>query len=76
MHDWASLSHLRWDCKYQFVFVPKYCRKKLYGKFRKRVGDILSNLCRVREVELLEELRQIEGVTHVSLVLRSELSEV
>ena len=26
--------------------------------------------------ELLEELRQLEGVTHVSLVLRSELSEV
>ena len=25
---------------------------------------------------LLEELRRIEGVTHVSLVLRSELSEV
>ena len=31
---------------------------------------------RERTNELLEELRQIEGVTHVSLVLRSELSEV
>ena len=31
---------------------------------------------RERSSELLEELRQIEGVTHVSLVLRSELSEV
>jgi uncharacterized membrane protein YhiD involved in acid resistance len=31
---------------------------------------------RSRTNELLEELRQLEGVTHVSLVLRSELSEV
>lgn len=31
---------------------------------------------RARSNELLEELRRLEGVTHVSLVLRSELSEV
>jgi len=31
---------------------------------------------RERTSELLEEMRQLEGVTHVSLVLRSELSEV
>jgi len=31
---------------------------------------------RERSNELLEELRRVEGVTHVSLVLRSELSEV
>ena len=36
------------------VFVPKYRKKKLYGKFRQRVGDILRDLCRQRGVELLE----------------------
>jgi putative transposase len=36
------------------VFVPKYCKKNLYGKFRKQVGAILNNLCRQRGVELLE----------------------
>ena len=54
MHDWTSLSHVRWDCKYHIVFVPKYRKKKLYGKFRKRVGEILRDLCRQRGVELLE----------------------
>jgi putative transposase len=54
MHDWASLSHVRWDCKYHIVFVPKYRKKKLYGKFRKQVGVILNNLCRQRGVELLQ----------------------
>ena len=54
MHDWSSLSHVRWDCKYHIVFVPKYRKKKLYGKFRNRVGEIIRDLCRQRGVELLE----------------------
>jgi len=54
MHDWTSLSHVRWECKYHVVFVPKYRKKKLYGKFRRRVGDILRDLCRQKGVELIE----------------------
>ena len=54
MHDWQSLSHVRWDCKYHVVIVPKYRRKKLYGKFRRRVGEIIRDLCRQRGVDLLE----------------------
>jgi len=54
MHDWQSLSHVRWECKYHAVFVPKYRKKALYGKVRKRVGEILQDLCRQRGVELLE----------------------
>ena len=54
MHDWRSLSHVRWDCKYHVVIVPKYRKRKLYGKFRKTVGDIIKDLCRQRGVELLE----------------------
>ena len=54
MHDRKSLSHVRWECKYHIVFVPKYRKKKLYGKFRNRVGGILRDLCRQRGVELLE----------------------
>jgi len=54
MHDWNSLSHVRWDCKYHVVIVPKYRKKKLFGKFRDRVGRILRDLCRQRGIELLE----------------------
>ena len=54
MHDWQSLSHVRWECKYHVVFVPKFRKKQLYGKFRRRVGLILRELCRQRGVELLE----------------------
>jgi len=54
MHEWDSLSHVRWDCKYHVVIVPKYRRKALYGKLRRPVGKILRELCRQRGVELVE----------------------
>ena len=54
MHDWESLSHVRWDCKYHVVIVPKYRKRRLYGKFRKDVGQILRDLCRQKGVEMVE----------------------
>ena len=54
MHDWQSLSHVRWDCKFHIVIVPKYRKKALYGKFRKRVGEVLRELCRQRGLEVSE----------------------
>jgi putative transposase len=54
MHDWQSLSHVRWDCKYHLVIAPMYRKRKLYGKFRRMVGEILKDLCRQRGLEFLE----------------------
>ena len=54
MKDWQSLSHVKWECKYHIVWVPKYRRKVLYGKVRKRVGEILQELCRQRDFGLIE----------------------
>jgi REP-associated tyrosine transposase len=53
MHDWSSLSHVRWECKYHVVIVPKYRKKSLYGGWRKQVGEILRELCRQKAGELL-----------------------
>jgi putative transposase len=36
------------------VIVPKYRKRALYGKFRRNVGEILRDLCRQRNVELVE----------------------
>ena len=54
MHDWQSLSHVRWDCKYHVVIVPKYRKKVMYGKLRRQVGPILRRLCQQRGITLLE----------------------
>ena len=54
MHEWNSLSHVRWDCKYHIVFVPRYRKKELYGKTRRQVREILLSLCKQLDVEILE----------------------
>ena len=54
MHEWQSLSHVRWDCKYHVVIIPKYRRKVFYGRLRRQIGTILRDLCRQRGVEMLE----------------------
>ena len=51
MKEWQSLAHVRWECKYHVVFVPKYRKKVMYGRTRKRVGQILRQLCRQKGVE-------------------------
>lgn len=54
MHDWQSLSHVRWDCKYHIVIVPKYRKRKLHAKLKRHVGEIIKDLCRQRGIEFLE----------------------
>ena len=54
MHDWLSLSQVGWDCKFHVVIVPKYRKKRLYGKVRRRVGEIIKDLCRQRNMEMIE----------------------
>ena len=54
MHEWQNLSHVRWDCKYHVVIIPKYRRKVFYGRLRRQIGVILRELCRQRGIELVE----------------------
>jgi putative transposase len=54
MKEWQSLAHTKWECKYHVVFVPKYRKKVLYGRLRKRIGEILRELCRYKGIEILE----------------------
>jgi len=48
------MAHVKWECKYHIVFIPKYRKKKLYGRVRKRIGDIFQELCRYKGIEILE----------------------
>ncbi len=54
MHEWQSLSHVRWDCKYHVVIIPKYRKRRLYGEIKKHVGEVIKEVCRQRGVELVE----------------------
>ena len=54
MHEWQSLSHVRWECKYHIVIIPKYRKRMLYGKVKKHVGEVIKEVCRQRGIELIE----------------------
>ena len=53
MHEWQSLTHVRWDCKSHVVIIPKYRKRKLHGKLRKWVGEIIRDVCRQRGKEMI-----------------------
>jgi putative transposase len=54
MTSFESLAHVRWECKYHVVFIPKYRRKAMYGKLRVEVGRIIRDLCEQKGIEMLE----------------------
>jgi putative transposase len=54
MREWQSLAHVKWECKYHVVIVPKYRRKTLFGRVRKRVGKVFQQLCRQKDIGLVE----------------------
>ena len=53
MNDINSLSHTKWNCKYHFVFAPKYRRKVFYYEKRAAVGKILRQLCEWKGVNVI-----------------------
>ena len=54
MKDWQSQAHVKWDCKYHVVILPKYRRKVIFGKRRLEIGKILRQLCQQKGVLLVE----------------------
>jgi putative transposase len=54
MQDYDKQAHVKWECKYHVVFVPKYRKKVMFGSTRKEVGKILRKLCHEKGIEILE----------------------
>ena len=73
MHEWESLSHVRWECKYHIVIIPKYRRKIIYGQLRAKVGRILRELCDQRGIGLIEGNAQKDHV-HMCLSIPPKYS--
>ncbi|MDR0298517.1 MAG: IS200/IS605 family transposase [Streptococcaceae bacterium] len=49
-----SLSHTKWMCKYHIVFTSKYRRKVIYNNVRADLIIIFKQLCKYKQVEILE----------------------
>jgi len=65
IEDYQSQTHVKWESKYHGAVVPNYHRKALYGKLRRRVGEILRHLC--RQKGRLEESKAMTEHIHMLL---------
>jgi putative transposase len=66
MKDWQSQAHVKWECKYHVVILPKYRRKVLYERLRRQIGRIFRDLCRQKEIELVEGRAVVD---HIHMLL-------
>ena len=73
MHDWSSLSHVRWECKYHVVFIPKYRRKSLFGQIRKELKEVFHRLARQRD-SLIEEGHLMPDHVHMMISIPPKYS--
>ena len=60
-------------CQYHIVFIPKYRKKVLYGKVREDVREILSTLCKYKNVEIIAGAVCVDHV-HLSIAIPPKLS--
>jgi len=54
MRSTQSLSHTKWECKYHLTWIPKFCKKDLYGELRKHLGEAIREMARRSGSEVLE----------------------
>ena len=71
--DNKSLSHIQWKCQYHIVFIPKYRKKQLYGQIKVDVREIISTLCKYKDVEIIAGAVCEEHV-HLSVAIPPKIS--
>ena len=54
MDKYRSSSHTRFDIKYHFVWITKYRKKVLTGEVGTRLRDLVREICRTHDIEILE----------------------
>ena len=54
MEHYRTGSHSRFDIKYHFVWVTKYRKSILTGAVGARLRDVVREVCRTNEIEILQ----------------------
>jgi len=73
MENYRTGAHSRFDIKYHFVWVTKYRKKVLTGSVGERVRDLVREVCRTNEIEILQGAVSADHV-HVLLSCPPTLS--
>ncbi len=77
MEKFNSLSHSRYDCKYNIVFVPKFRKKSLFDKIRHYLKGVFHELARQKGSDIVSG-HMASGHVHmcVSIPPKYAVSEV
>ena len=54
MQNYRKTSHTTYDCKYHIVWITKYRKRVLEGLLAERVRDLLRQICKENEVEIIK----------------------
>ena len=54
MQNYRKTSHTTYDCKYHIVWITKYRKRVLEGWSAERVRDLLRQICKENEVEIIK----------------------
>ena len=54
MENYRTSSHSRYDIKYHFVWVTKYRKPMLTGEVGLRLRELVREICRTNEIEILQ----------------------
>jgi putative transposase len=73
MEHYRTSSHSRFDLKYHFVWVTKYRKRLLTGAVAVRLRDLVREVCRTEEIEILQGAVSSDHV-HVLLSCPPNLS--
>ena len=68
MDESKSLNHMRWECKYHVVFLPKYRRKALYKELRRHLGEVFRQLAKQKESQI-EEGHLLSDHVHMMIAI-------
>ena len=53
MENYRKTSHTTYDCKYHIVWITKYRKKVMVGLVAERVRELLRQICKENEVEII-----------------------
>jgi len=54
MQNYRTTSHSVYDLKYHLVWITKYRKKVLYGQVAERLRDLLREICKIKDVEIIK----------------------
>ena len=54
MENYRTASHTRFDIKYHFVWTTKYRKEQLTGQVGLRLRELVREICRTNDIEILQ----------------------